>query len=66
LVCGQDETEARRIQLVNIGYYAGYYDFGTRQRMQALFGAVHPVFGETLPTSEEAFQAGLDYGKKTK
>lgn len=47
----------------NLGYYAGYYSYETRQRVQALFGAVHPIFGSTQPTPEEAFKAGYDMGK---
>lgn len=62
-VWGQTEDEARRIQLSNLGYYTGYYDYETRQRVQALFGAVHPVFGMTQPTPEEALQAGIDRAK---
>lgn len=59
----QTPEEARKTQLSNIGYFAGYYGHETRQRVQALFGAVHPIFGETQPTPEEAFKAGYDLGK---
>ncbi len=29
----------------NLGYYAGYYDRETQERVQALYGAPHPLFG---------------------
>lgn len=36
--------EAERIERGNIGYYAGYYDSETRERMKRLFLAEHPIF----------------------
>lgn len=54
-------AEAEDIERENLGYYAGYYDFETRQRVERLFGGVHPIFGSTAngePTPEEAFNAG--------
>jgi len=47
----------------NLGYYAGYYDPVTRDRVNKLFGAVHPIFGATTPTQKEAFEAGLKLGQ---
>lgn len=29
----------------NLGYYAGYYDHATRERVERLFRCSHPVFG---------------------
>lgn len=57
-VSGRDEAESRRIELGNIGYFAGYYDEATRQRVYSLFNTVHPIFGGTTPTAQEALDAG--------
>ena len=61
-------AEAEEIERANLGYYAGYYDFKTRQRVERLFDAVHPVFGSVAngePTSEEAFTAGATWAGAT-
>jgi len=54
----------------NLGYYAGYYSNGTRARVEKLFKCSHPIFGSIkdngAPTAKEAYQAGLDHGKKSK
>lgn len=50
--------KATEIALSNLGYIAGYYDNETCQRVYELFGAEHPVFGNTYPMPEEAFQIG--------
>lgn len=60
---GKSEEEARRIQLSNIGYYAGYYDSETRQRMQMLFGAIHPILGSASLTPEQLLKKGYDLAK---
>lgn len=61
---GQTEEEARRIQLINIGYYAGYYDSETMSRVNRLFKTQHPVFGSAVPTPEEALRAGQKMAMK--
>lgn len=38
--------EARKIALGNIGYFAGYFNGETCERMQRLFRAVHPIFND--------------------
>jgi hypothetical protein len=52
--------EAERI---NIGYYAGYYDAATRERVERLFSCAHPVFGAIAqrgaPTEAEALLSGV-------
>ncbi len=48
----------------NIGYFAGYYEIATRRRVNRLFKTTHPVFGDTEPTAEEAFKAGMEWAKK--
>lgn len=39
--------DAEQIERGNLGYYAGYYDSETRERVQRLFLAVHHIFGPT-------------------
>ena len=55
---GQTLEEATRIQRGNLGYYAGYCDTETMQRINRLFKTTHPIFGDTQPTAEEAVEAG--------
>jgi hypothetical protein len=40
--------EAERIERINFGYFAGYYDSATRQRVERLFRCAHPVFGALI------------------
>jgi hypothetical protein len=61
-----DEEEMTRIVHSNIGYWAGYHDKGTIEKVHAVYGSAHPVFGTTTPTSTEAFNMGLELGKKWK
>jgi hypothetical protein len=56
--------EADVMERMNIGYYAGYYDTETAQRVMRLFNCVHPFFGRTRPLPEDAFQAGKCYAKR--
>jgi len=48
----------------NLGYWAGYYDNKTMKRVNKLFKTSHPVFGNVVPTPEEAFKMGEDLGKE--
>lgn len=41
-------TEAMGVTLHNIGYLAGYFERKETQRILALFGVGHPVFGRGL------------------
>jgi len=64
---GKSREEAESIERQNLGYFAGYYDHDTRLRVERLFNCVHPILGaaiEHIPTSEEAFKAGLKLGRK--
>ncbi len=61
-----DEAEAKRIVHSNIGYWAGYFEKGTIERVHEVFGSAHPVFGTSTPTSTEAFNMGLELGKSFK
>lgn len=42
--CPTDE-EARSVARVNIGYWTGYMDTATAERVRRLFGFGHPIFG---------------------
>jgi hypothetical protein len=64
-----DRTKAESVERSNLGYYAGYYDHETRERVERLFRCAHPVFGKIsahVPTQEEAFAAGVKAGKAAK
>ncbi|MBE3093445.1 MAG: hypothetical protein IMZ52_00310 [Actinobacteria bacterium] len=60
--------KAERIQKSNFGYFAGYYDNETRERVERLFCCEHPIFGSIKkngsPTPEEAFEMGKNLSKK--
>lgn len=63
----QDVDEAMKIVRSNLGYYAGYYDAKTRERVERLFKCQHPVFGAIAergqPTPKEAFDMGVKWIK---
>lgn len=61
-----DKDEARRVTLINLGYYTGYLDHETADRVMDLFETEHPIFGRTHPTPEEAFRLGRELGEKMK
>lgn len=50
--------------LQNLGYISGYYDDETCLKIQEIFKTAHPIFGNRIPTTEEAFEAGKKLGKK--
>lgn len=58
---GNSRSEAESIERQNLGYYAGYYDTATRERVERLFHCAHPIFGKAVdgvPTADEAFRMG--------
>jgi hypothetical protein len=58
---GQSPENAERVIKANLGYMAGYYTAKEARKVKNLFGALHPIFGDTTvksPTPEEAFAAG--------
>jgi len=68
---GQSLEEAESIQRFNLGYYAGYYSHDVQERVERLFGAVHPIFGSSLDpnnaiTPEKAFEMGQQLGEAMK
>jgi hypothetical protein len=60
---GKTRHEAEELERANLGYYAGYYDPETRERVERLFSCAHPVFGKVerfgQPTPEQAVAAGV-------
>lgn len=56
---GNTYPEARVIERMNIGYWAGYYDQETQTRIYELFETEHPIFGKHRPSPEEALKAGM-------
>ncbi len=62
-----DQETAERIERENIGYWGGYGTFEERERVERLFGAVHPVFGSTKlgpVTLEQALALGQRLGQE--
>lgn len=57
--------DAEKIERENIGYYAGYYDYETSQRVLTLFGAVHPIFGTSSPDAKAAFELGQELAENS-
>ena len=57
---GKSREEAEQIERSNLGYYSGYYDGETMQRVFKLFRCSHPVFGTSVPTPDEAFKRGQE------
>lgn len=57
-----DREKAERVLRSNIGYWAGYSDAETRERVERLFKCEHPVFGPIAKqgqvTPEQAFTLG--------
>lgn len=64
----EDKTEpVEETELVvaqNIGYMSGYCSFEERQTICRAFSTTHPIFGDTSPTPDEAFQMGQDWAKE--
>lgn len=61
---GQTREEAEGIQRQNLGYFAGYYDSETRERVERLFSCTHPVFGSIAQNGEPTFQEAFDKGRE--
>ena len=63
--------EAEKMERSNFGYMAGYYDQETRERVEELFSASHPIFGSVKDgtwTTDDIFRLaqrlGRDHHKK--
>lgn len=57
-------SKAEDIEKQNLGYYAGYYDNETRERVERLFMCAHPVFGSIEKfgpmSADAALKSGMD------
>ncbi len=56
--------KAEAIQRANLGYYAGYYDNATRERVERLFKCSHPIFGGISTYGTPSAEVALEIGKK--
>jgi hypothetical protein len=63
---GKSREDAENVERSNLGYFAGYYNAETMERVNRLFKTTHPIFGGTIPTPEEAFEAGRQLAAGTK
>ena len=63
---GTSRKKAEEIERENLGYYAGYFDDETQQRINRLFYTKHPLFGLLCPTSKEALNIGINLANKHK
>jgi hypothetical protein len=65
---GATRAQAVAIERENLGYWAGYQDSATRERVERLFKCAYPVFGPVAvmgqPTVEEALAAGAEMGRR--
>ena len=53
---GCSREQAEKIEKANLGYYAGYYDTATRERVERLFACAHPIYGSVATNGD----AGTD------
>ncbi len=58
--------EAERICKINLGFWAGYFDKETRDRVQLLFKCEHPIFGVADFTALEILEMGIKEGERIK
>lgn len=66
----KSRLEAESIERTNLGYYAGYYDNQTRQRVEQLYHCQHPYFGSIEkngpPDRQTAYNIGAAIGAAMK
>jgi hypothetical protein len=69
-VSAKDRPEKEQILRSNAAYFAGYYDQETRERIERVFKAAHPIFGSTAANGRVdpsvAFRLGEAAGKAMK
>lgn len=58
---GKTREEAEQIERSNIGYWSGYLNRTTQERVFALFKTEHPIFGKTEPSNTQALVAGFQF-----
>lgn len=60
---GMSDEDARKTELRNIGYYAGYYNLDVRRRVLVNFGAVHPFLEMREYDAAELIELGKQLAK---
>ncbi len=55
--------ESVKIAKYNLGYYAGYFDNSTRERVEKLFNCSHPVFGSIATNGEMTALEAFNFRK---
>lgn len=64
-LAGVSREEAERLERMNLGYWAGYFDHETRQRVERLFKCEHPFLGpagDQPADPRDVFIKGLLWG----
>jgi hypothetical protein len=61
---GKTREEAERIERSNLGYWAGYYDGATRERVERLFRCEHLIFGAIAEKGPPTFEQALAMGER--
>lgn len=64
---GKTREEAEEMERSNMGYFAGYYDNETRERVERLFNCRHPFFGKAAngtPTPKETVEMGRKFASE--
>ena len=63
---GKTREEAEQLERGNLGYFAGYYNSETRERVERLFKCAHPIFGGIAengpPSAGDALLKGVRAG----
>lgn len=57
-----DRQEAEKVERINLGYYAGYYNLETQERVERLFRCAHPIFGSIAENDRPSFEKALTSG----
>lgn len=64
LVRDESMLDSEQAEAENVGYLSGYLTTEQRLLVCQIFKTTHPIFGDTDPTPEEAFQMGVDWVKE--
>jgi hypothetical protein len=63
-VLGYTRDAARTMVLRNIGYYTGYLDHETADKVMGMFETEHPVWGKSHPSQDEILRLGIEHGQR--
>ena len=61
---GTTREEAETIERANLGYWAGYYDHATCERVERLFRCEHSLFGSIAEKGPPTFAQALALGER--